>query len=72
MSDQKSETAGIVLNIGTPDSPEVKDVGRYLIEFLSDKEVVNIPFFVRIPLVRFVIVPRRVHFSSEKYKKVCD
>lgn len=63
-------TVGIVLNIGTPNSTSTQDVRRYLTQFLSDAEVVNIPAAIRIPLVRFWIAPKRAPFSAEKYKKI--
>ena len=60
----------LLLNLGTPDSPEPADVGRYLTEFLSDPYVVDIPALARWILVNVLIVPRRKHASSEAYKKV--
>jgi len=37
-------TQGVLLiNLGTPDSPAVADVRRYLREFLSDPEVIHLP-----------------------------
>lgn len=60
----------IINNIGTPDTYHPDDVGRYLKEFLMDKEIISIPFFVRYFLVHFIIVPRRRFASALKYKKV--
>ncbi len=62
---------GVVLNnIGSPESPEPDDVGRYLKEFLMDKEILTIPFLIRYPLVHFLIVPRRKFSSAAKYRKI--
>ena len=36
MSEQPSKIGYLLINLGTPDSPEVKDVRRYLGEFLMD------------------------------------
>jgi ferrochelatase len=60
----------IVLNLGTPDSPEPKDVGRYLKQFLMDKWVVDIAWFWRWILVNILIVPRRKYASGEAYHKI--
>jgi hypothetical protein len=35
--------AVLLLNLGTPDSPAVSDVRRYLREFLSDPRVLDLP-----------------------------
>lgn len=61
---------GIVLNIGTPNAPDTASVRKYLKEFLSDGEVVNIPTLIRIPLVHLWIAPRRAAASAVKYKKI--
>ena len=65
-----AKTGIILFNIGTPRSYEVNDVKEYLLEFLMDKDVINLPFIVRWPLVHGLIVPRRAPFSAENYKKV--
>lgn len=62
---------GLLLNnIGTPVSPETKDVKTYLDEFLMDPEVIGLPFFFRWLLVKGVITPRRSSTSAAKYKSV--
>lgn len=62
---------GILLtNIGTPNSSEPNDVGRYLSEFLMDPYVIDIPEILRWFLVKVIIVPKRKYASSEAYKKI--
>ena len=41
-----------LINLGTPDSVDVKAVRRYLLEFLLDKRVIDQPFIQRNFLVR--------------------
>lgn len=60
----------LINNIGTPASPTPEKVGEYLREFLMDPEVINLPFFIRYPLVNWLIVPKRKFISAENYKKV--
>lgn len=60
----------LLINLGTPDSPEPADVGRYLAEFLMDRHVVDIPFLARWALVRGIIVPFRRFKSSAAYKTI--
>ncbi|MBO9635404.1 MAG: ferrochelatase [Chitinophagaceae bacterium] len=62
---------GIVLmNLGSPDSTEVKDVRRYLDEFLMDKRVIDTPLLWRALLVKGIIVPFRAPKSAEAYKSI--
>ena len=59
-----------MLNLGTPDSPGVIDVGKYLSEFLTDSRMINIPSLLRYLLVNLIIVPTRSFSSSKGYKAV--
>lgn len=64
-------TKGILLvNLGTPKSPAPKDVREYLLEFLTDERVVDLPWLKRQILVRGIIVPRRYKESASTYDKV--
>ena len=56
-------TGVLLINLGTPDSPETADVRRYLDEFLMDPYVVDIPFVLRWLLVKGVILRKRVGFA---------
>ncbi|MCK5278291.1 MAG: ferrochelatase, partial [Cyclobacteriaceae bacterium] len=55
----KIKTGVLLVNLGTPDSPAVPDVRKYLREFLMDKRVIDIPFFSRWLLVNLIIAPFR-------------
>ncbi len=62
---------GIVLmNLGSPDSTEVKDVKRYLDEFLMDERVMDYPWLFRLLLVKGIITPFRAAKSAEAYKTI--
>ncbi|MBS1567344.1 MAG: ferrochelatase [Bacteroidetes bacterium] len=68
---QTAKKRGIVLmNLGSPDSTEVKDVRRYLDEFLMDKRVIDSPWLLRAALVKGIIVPTRAPKSAEAYKTI--
>jgi ferrochelatase len=58
------------MNLGSPDSTDVKDVKRYLDEFLMDKRVIDSPYLLRMLLVKGIIVPFRSPKSAEAYKKI--
>lgn len=62
------KTAVILLNVGTPDSTSVKDVRKYLFEFLNDPRVIDIPWLLRKILVNLIIVPFRAPKSARLYK----
>ncbi|WGQ12304.1 ferrochelatase [Pedobacter gandavensis] len=67
------EKKGILLvNLGTPDSPEVSDVRTYLDEFLMDERVIDINAFQRTLLVKGIIVPFRSPKTSKLYKEIWD
>ena len=49
----------VLVNLGSPDEPTPKAVGRYLREFLMDPNVIDKPFLFRALLVYGLIVPFR-------------
>ncbi len=63
-------TAVLLANLGSPDSTEVKDLQKYLGEFLMDERVIDIPYLLRLLLVKGIIVPFRSPKSAAKYKTV--
>jgi protoporphyrin/coproporphyrin ferrochelatase len=64
------KTGVLLVNLGTPDSPEPDDVGRYLKQFLNDPYVIDIPGPLRWFLVNVLIIPRRKYKSAEAYKTI--
>ena len=67
-----SKTGVLLVNLGTPDSPSVKDVRRYLFEFLNDPRVIDLPALARFILVNIIIVPFRAPKSTIIYKDLWD
>jgi hypothetical protein len=55
----------LLMNLGSPDSTSVKDVRKYLNEFLMDERVIDIPYLARVLLVQGIIVPFR-HPNRQK------
>lgn len=67
----KNPSTGVLLvQLGTPDTPGIFDVYRYLTEFLNDPRVIDIPWLLRKILVNLIIVPFRVKNSSHVYQKL--
>lgn len=58
------------MNLGSPDSPGVRDVRRYLNEFLMDERVIDIPYLSRLLLVKGIIAPFRAPRSAKAYRSV--
>lgn len=60
----------LLINLGTPDSPSVSDVRKYLRQFLSDARVIDIPGPLRFFLLNFIILPLRPRRSAHAYRTV--
>ncbi len=63
-------TGVLIVNLGTPDSPKVPDVRKYLREFLMDGRVIDYPFIPRWMLVNLIIAPFRSPKSAKAYKEL--
>lgn len=73
MSDPTTRKTGVLLvNLGTPDTPETGDVRKYLREFLMDKRVIDIPAPQRFFLINGIIAPFRAPKSAKIYKQLWD
>lgn len=60
----------LLINLGTPNSPSVSDVRKYLREFLTDKYVIDLPSIPRWILVNFIIAPFRGPKSAKVYQEL--
>lgn len=60
----------LLINLGSPDSPNPKDVKRYLGEFLMDGRVIDVPYLLRAFLVKGIILNTRPKKSAEAYQKI--
>jgi len=65
-----SLTGVLLAQLGTPASPAISDVRRYLREFLSDPRVIDLPAPARWLLVNLVIAPFRAPVSARAYQAV--
>ena len=65
------ECLGVLLvNLGTPDTPSVPDVRRYLAEFLSDRRVVEMARLPWMLLLHGVILRTRPARSAKLYRSI--
>ena len=60
----------LLVNLGSPESPEPKDVKTYLGEFLMDERVIDVPLWARTLLVKGIILNTRPKASAAAYKKI--
>jgi ferrochelatase len=70
--DKKTKTAVLLVNLGSPRSPEVVDVKSFLKVFLDDACVLTMPAFVRSLLVHQIIAPIRAPRSAKLYRQLWD
>jgi ferrochelatase len=60
----------LLINLGTPDAPEVRAVRRYLAEFLSDPRVIEIHPLAWRPILHGIILRTRPRKSAEAYNQI--
>ncbi len=60
----------LLVNLGSPDAPDVPSVKRFLGEFLSDKRVIEIPAIVWQPILKLLILNIRPRTTAANYAKV--
>jgi ferrochelatase len=58
----------LLVNLGSPDSPSVSDVRRYLAEFLMDPRVLDVNWLLRFCIVYFGILPSRPKQTANAYQ----
>lgn len=64
------KTVVLLMNLGSPDSPNPEDVRKYLSEFLHDSRVIDLPWLFRKLLVKLIIVPFRSFKSARLYRNI--
>jgi len=67
---QKSRTAVLLCNLGTPDAPTAAALRRYLGEFLGDHRVVEIPRLIWLTILHGIILRVRPAKSAKKYASI--
>lgn len=70
-SDSEQRLCGVVLiNSGTPASPNPEDVKPYLAEFLSDTHLISVPPLIWQRILHTFILPKRQYASAERYQQI--
>jgi protoporphyrin/coproporphyrin ferrochelatase len=71
-NNSKFKTGVLIVNLGTPDSPNTPDVRKYLREFLMDARVIDVPYVFRWMLINLIIAPFRAPKSAKIYKQLWE
>ncbi|WP_407933497.1 ferrochelatase [Fontisubflavum oceani] len=64
------KTGVLLANLGTPDDYSYWPMRRYLNEFLSDKRVIDYPWWKWQPLLQLIILTKRPFSSGAAYKSI--
>ncbi|MBA59314.1 MAG: ferrochelatase [Gammaproteobacteria bacterium] len=68
--DSNKSFALILVNLGTPDSPDEEDIRRWLKQFLSDPRVVDFPRWLWLPILNRIILKTRPKKLVENYSMI--
>lgn len=60
----------LLVNLGTPSKLTPDAIKQYLTEFLLDKHVVDLPYLLWYPILKYLILPKRVPYIINHYKKI--
>ena len=66
----RRRTGVLLIQLGTPSSPAVSDVRRYLRQFLADRRVLDMPRLPHWLLLHLVILPFRPRKSAAAYASI--
>ena len=59
----------LILNTGTPDAPTPEAIRPYLKQFLSDRNLINVPRLIWKPVLNFCILPNRPKKTAAHYQQ---
>lgn len=68
----KAKKTYILVQLGTPLSPELPDIRSYLRDFLMDPGTISMPWLFRYLLVNAIIVPLRSRKVISRYRMIWD
>lgn len=70
MEKQKDKTGVVLINLGTPEGTDPKNVRKYLREFLSDRRVIEWPRLLWYPILYGIVLNVRPKKSGALYKRI--
>lgn len=69
-SSSQSQTAVLLVNLGSPDAPTPKALRRYLREFLLDRRVIDLPRWQWWPILFGIVLNTRPKKSAHAYETI--
>ncbi|MCX8674717.1 ferrochelatase [Gilliamella sp. B3023] len=60
----------LIVNLGTPSAATPEAIRSYLTEFLLDRHVVDLPAFIWYPILKYLVLPKRVPYIINHYQKI--
>ncbi len=69
-TDNKSRTGILLINLGTPDAPNTREVRAYLRSLLSCDRVLDINPIGRWLLLNLIVLPLRPSRSAKAYREI--
>ncbi len=60
----------LLVNLGSPESTNPKDVKKYLDEFLMDERVIDVPWLLRAFIVKGIVLNTRPKQSAAAYERI--
>lgn len=69
-SQQRTKTGIVLMNTGTPASPDPRDIKPYLAEFLADPHLISMPRFVWLPILHLFVVNARPQATAKRYEAI--
>lgn len=71
-SQRSTDTAIILVNLGTPTAPTPEAIGAFLSEFLSDQRVVELPALFWKPILHGIVIPLRRKRVAHAYASIWE
>lgn len=62
--------AVLLVNLGTPASPSEQDVRQYLKQFLSDRDVIDLPRWQWLPILHGIVLRKRPQRVAKLYEEI--
>jgi ferrochelatase len=64
------DKAVLLVNLGSPEAPEIPQVRQYLKQFLMDPYVIQLPWVLRAIIVYLLVLPKRPAASAHAYQSI--